>query len=56
MAFIDRNASVTVLKYAQVRHMKELRRAGVNPTAFGFPAGSNVRIRKGIGTKGGRGY
>jgi len=54
MAFIDKNSNVAVLRSAQLRHLKEIRRSGVNPTAFGFPAGSSVRIRNGISTQGRR--
>jgi hypothetical protein len=42
----DGNRGVSVLRYAQVRHMKEMRRAGVNPASGGFTAGSVARIVK----------
>ena len=43
----DGNRGVSVLRYAQVRHMKEIKRRGTLSQAAGnFPVGSNVRIRK----------
>jgi len=33
------------LRMYQIKHMKELRRSGVNPATASFPAGSRVRIR-----------
>jgi hypothetical protein len=56
VAFIDKNANVKVLKYQQIAHMRELKRAGVNPASGGFPAGSKVNKLIRSGGKKGRGY
>jgi hypothetical protein len=31
--------------YTPIRHLKELRRSGLNAASGNFPAGSNVRIK-----------
>jgi len=40
---------VKVVRMPTIRHLKELKRSGLNAASGGFPAGSNVRIKRARG-------